>query len=125
MYSSHTVFADSHTISYQSRATLWDFYCNHILHANIARTGVRTGQDGQDGQDGQLPRDLHNQGAYTYVLSPFYFWYFRVGWASTAPLLKAAQGPPHVLSPFILWYSRVGWASTAPLLNAAQGPPHV
>ena len=42
------------------------------------------------------PRGLYNQGAFTYVLSPFIFGYFRVGWASTAPLLKAAQGPPHV-----------------------------
>ena len=25
----------------------------------------------------------------------------------------------------VVWYSRVGWASTAPLLKAAQGPPHV
>ena len=30
-----------------------------------------------------------------------FVWYSRVGWASTAPLLKASQRPPHVLSPLI------------------------
>ena len=35
------------------------------------------------------------------------------------------QGPPRMSCQFLLfWYSRVGWASTAPLLKAAQGPPH-
>ena len=68
----------------------------------------------------------------TYVLSPFIVWYSRVGWASTAPLLKAAQGPqqpggpPHMSCHLLFFgYSREGWASTAPLLKAAQGPPHV
>ena len=96
---------------------------NSTIYLPLA--GLRTGQAGL------LLRGLHNQGASTYVLSPFIFWYSRVEWASTAPLLKAAQGPSqpgaytYVLSPFIIWYSRVGWASTAPLLKAAQGPPRV
>ena len=36
------------------------------INSDIAvRAGVRTGKAGQ------LPRGLHNQGAFTYVLSPF------------------------------------------------------
>ena len=42
-------------------------------------------------------------GASTYVLSHFIVWYSRVGWASTVPLLKAAQGPPHVLNPALTY----------------------
>ena len=64
---------------------------NTILNKTL-RAGFRTGQAGR------LPRDLHNHEASTYVLSHFIFCYSRVGWASTAPLLKAAQRPPHVLN---------------------------
>ena len=73
----------------------------------------------------RLPRCLH------ICLVTFYFWYSGVGWASTAPLLKSAQGPsqPGDLQicrvTFYFWYSRLWWASTAPLLKAAQGPPHM
>ena len=43
------------------------------------------------GQGPPQPGGLH------ICLVTFYlFWYSRVGWASTAPLLKAAQGTPHV-----------------------------
>ena len=56
--------------------------------------GLRLGAGFRTGQDGQLTRGLHNQGSSTYVLSTLIFWYSRVGWASTAPLLKATQGSP-------------------------------
>ena len=49
---------------------------------------------GLHNQGGSTTRGPTQPGASTYVLSPFTFWYSRVGWASTAPLLKAAQGPP-------------------------------
>ena len=39
---------------------------------------------------------------------PYFFFYSWVEWTPTAPLLRAAIG-----------------ASTAPLLRDAQGPPHV
>ena len=80
---------------------------------------------------GQLSRGLNNQGPRHMSCHLLFLGYSRVGWASTAPLLKAVQGSPqpgglhmscHLL---FLGYSRVGWASTAPLLKAAQGPPHV
>ena len=94
-------------------------------------------------------------GTSTFVLSPFICWYSWEGWVSTAPLRKAAQGPPHIscrllfvgilgkggspqlhyvrlprglhiyLVAFYCWYSREGWASTAPLLKAAHGTPYV
>ena len=59
------------------------------------------------------------------------FWYARVGWASTAPLLKAAQGPPQLhywrLPRGLHSFTTEGCpgASTAPLLKAAQGSPQL
>ena len=49
-----------------------------------------------------------------------FFWYSRVGWASTAPLLKAAQGPPQpwslhiclVTFYFLVFKGRVGLYSS-------------
>ena len=55
----------------------------------VCRVGFRTGQAGP-------PQPGGGGGRSTYVLSPFIVLAFWVGWASTAPLLKAAQGPPHV-----------------------------
>ena len=54
------------------------------------RAGFRTGQAEQ------LPRGLHKPGRLHICLVTFMFWYSRVGVASTAPLPKAAQGPPPV-----------------------------
>ena len=36
-----------------------------------------------------------------------FFWYSRVGWASTVPLLKAAQGPSTCLNPTMTYLSRI------------------
>ena len=96
---------------------------------SVPRTGFRTGQAGQ------LSRGLHNQGASTYVLSPFIFWYSRVGCAFTVPLLKAAQGPLqpgdlHILSYHLLLFvflGRVGIHSSTtegcPGASTTRGPP--
>ena len=50
----------------------------------------------RSGKAGQLPKGLHNQGASTYVFASVIYWYSWLGWASTAPLLKVAQGPPRL-----------------------------
>ena len=65
-------------------------YSRKEVVVTIFRAGFGTGQAQQ------LPRGLHNQGASTYVLLHFIVWYSRVGWASTAPLLKVSQGPPQL-----------------------------
>ena len=87
------------------------------------------------GKLGSCPGAATTRGVSIYVLSPFiylFFGYSRIGWASTVPLLKAAQGPPQpgglyirLVTLNLFWYSRVGWAFTAPLLKAAQGLQHV
>ena len=93
---------------------------------------------GLHNQGASTTRGLHNQGASTYVLSTLILWYSTVGWATTAPLLKAAQRPPQpgglhvclVNFNIVVFYGRVGlhspttegctWASTClnPALNA-------
>ena len=49
-----------------------------------------------------MPRGLHNLGTSTSCHLLTLFWYSKVGWASTDPQLKAAEGPPHVFNPALL-----------------------
>ena len=80
-----------------------NFFCVSI---RLIRTGFRDGQAGC----------LHNHGTSKYVLSPFIFWYSRVGWASSRlPRgLYNRVGCLHICLVtfyFIFCYSRVGWTS--------------
>ena len=42
------------------------------------------------------------------------------GWGGSTYFMKKL-----IVAFYIFWYSRVGWASTTPLLKAARGAPHV
>ena len=55
----------------------------------------------------------------TFLINIYIYLYSRVGWASTAPLLKAVQGPPHMFCHLLIYnlfilvfYGRVGLHSS-------------
>ena len=48
------------------------------------------------GKRGSCPGDPTTRGLHICLVIFYFILFFRVGWASTAPLLKAAQGSPHV-----------------------------
>ena len=66
----------------------------------VCRAGFRTGEAGQ------LTRVLH-MSRHLFL----FCWYSRVGWVSTAPLLKAAQGPPRLFRARVCACARVGLSS--------------